>query len=76
METRPTAWFWVIEAVHGLAATLGRLRADHQVDEALTHGPDPLHLAAVFGIDGKTAIRCANAGRHLLEAPPEQQTVR
>lgn len=76
METRPAAWFWVIEAVRGLAVTLERLRADRQLDEALTHGLDLLHLAAVFGSDDKTAIRYANAARHLLEAPPEQQTVR
>jgi hypothetical protein len=25
--------------------------------EALTHGPDPLHLAVMFGLDEKTAIR-------------------
>jgi hypothetical protein len=35
----------------GQAATLERLRVDRQLEEALTHGPDPLHLAAVFGID-------------------------
>ena len=32
----------------------------------LTRGPDPLHLAVVFGLDGKTAIRYANATRQLL----------
>jgi hypothetical protein len=35
-------------------------------------GPDPLHLAAVFGLDEKTAIRYANAARALLESPAEQ----
>ena len=32
-------------------ATLEALRVDRQLDEALTHGPDPLHLAVVFGLD-------------------------
>jgi hypothetical protein len=40
-------------------ATLERLRVDRQLEEALTHGLDPLHLAVVFGLDEKTAIRYA-----------------
>lgn len=31
---------------------------DRQLEEALTHGPDPLHLAAVFGLDQKTISGC------------------
>lgn len=38
----------------------------------LTCGGDPLHLAAVFGIDDTTAIRYATIARQLLEAPAEQ----
>lgn len=53
------------EPVRRLTATLGRLRVDRQLDEAVTHGPDPLHLAAVFGLDDKTAIRYANAARQI-----------
>jgi hypothetical protein len=56
----------------GLTATLERLRADRQLEEALTHGPDPLHLAAVFGIDDTTAIRYAAIARQLLQTPAEQ----
>ncbi|WP_265737603.1 hypothetical protein [Actinacidiphila soli] len=26
-------------------------RVDRKLEEALTHGPDPLHLAEVFGLD-------------------------
>jgi hypothetical protein len=37
-----------------------------QLDEAITLGSDPLHLAAVFGIDPKTAIRYADNARALL----------
>jgi hypothetical protein len=40
-----------------LAANLERLRIDRQLDEALTNGADPLHLAAGFGGCGATAIR-------------------
>ncbi|MET7313400.1 hypothetical protein ACWD7C_36155 [Streptomyces sp. NPDC005134] len=34
----------------------------------LTHGADPLHLALVFGIDEKTAIRYPDSARQLLQA--------
>jgi hypothetical protein len=44
----------VNRALRGQTATLERLRVDRQLEDALTHGPDPLHLAAVFGIDQKT----------------------
>ncbi|MEV6655158.1 hypothetical protein [Streptomyces sp. NPDC051219] len=54
-------------------ATLDRLRADHWLDEALDRGPDPLHLAAVFGISTATAILYANAARSPLEPDAEQQ---
>ena len=33
-------------ALRGQAATLERLRIDRQLEEAIAHGPDPLHLAA------------------------------
>ena len=54
-----------------LTATL-RLRADRQLEEALTCGADPLHLAAVFGIDDNTAIRYATIARQLLDSPAGQ----
>ncbi|MEV7477745.1 hypothetical protein ACIPJG_11450 [Streptomyces halstedii] len=41
-------------------------RVDRQLEEALTHRADPLHLALVFGIDEKTAIRYADSARALL----------
>lgn len=55
------------------AATLETLRMDRQLDEALTHGADPLHLAVVFGLDETTAIRYSTAARKLLLTPAEQQ---
>lgn len=56
--------------MRGQAATLERLRVDRQLDEAMTHGPDPLHLAEVFGLDEKTAMRHADSARQLLLASP------
>jgi integrase len=69
MSTHPVSENWLTEAFRGLDATLERLRIDRQLDEALTCGPDPLHLAAVFGLDDTTAIRYATAARQLLDTP-------
>ncbi|MEW2729102.1 tyrosine-type recombinase/integrase [Streptomyces albidoflavus] len=62
---------WISASMRGQDATLERLRVDRQLEEALTHGPDPLHLAQVFGLDEKTSIRYANSARALLERPLE-----
>jgi site-specific recombinase XerD len=73
METGTVSTVWTNQTVRGLTATLERLRVDRQLDEALTHGPDPLHLAVVFGLDEQTAIRYATAARQLLESAVERQ---
>jgi hypothetical protein len=52
--------------------TLNQIRMNRQLEEALTHGSDALHLAAVFGISERAAIRYANAARAFLETPLEQ----
>ncbi len=58
--------------LRGMAATLERLRVDRQLQEALARGPDPLHLAAMFGLDPKTAIRYAENARQLLTTAAEK----
>ena len=63
-------------ALRGQAATLERLRVDRQLQEALAHGPDPLLLAAMFGLDPKTAIRYAEDARQLLQTAAEERPVR
>ncbi|WP_076985307.1 hypothetical protein [Actinosynnema sp. ALI-1.44] len=68
LTTAPTSRPWIATAFHGQIATLERLRRDRQLEEALTHGPDPLHLAVVFGLAPKTAIRYAESARQLLTA--------
>ncbi len=60
-------------ALKGKAATLERLRVDRQLQEALAVGPDPLHLASVFGLDPKPAIRYAENARQLLVTAAEEQ---
>ncbi len=67
LELGPVGKLWVTNAVRNLTATLERLRVDRQLEEALNHGPDPLHLAVMFGLDDKTAIRYATAARQLLQ---------
>ena len=75
MTTRAVSENWLTGSCRGLTATLERLRVDRQLEEALTCGADPLHLAAVFGIDDTTAIKYATIARQLLAdrrrtAPP------
>jgi hypothetical protein len=73
-ENGPVGQRWAAEIGWRQAATLERLRVDRQLEEALTHGPDPLHLAVVFDIDEKTAIRYAATARQLLETRIERDT--
>jgi hypothetical protein len=73
MTTRPVSENWLTETCRGLTATLERLRVDRQLEEALTRGADPLHLAAVFGIDDTTAIKYATIARQLLDTAAEHR---
>jgi len=70
--TRPVSENWLAGLLRGHGATLEQLRVDRQLDEALTAGPDPLHLAAVFGIGDETAIKYAAAARQLLASATEE----
>ncbi|MEU4173669.1 hypothetical protein [Streptomyces sp. NPDC026589] len=75
VELGPAGKLWTTRATRNLTATLERLRVDRQLEEALTHGADPLHLALGFGIDEKTAIRYADSARPLLEQAAEHSRV-
>lgn len=72
VKTNPVSTFSSRKTLRGQPATLERLRIDRQLEEALTHGPDPLHLATVFGLDDKTAIRYANAARQIPQTEAER----
>ncbi|MET7426648.1 hypothetical protein [Dactylosporangium sp. NPDC005555] len=72
LKTGPVSRVWVTRAFWGLTATLERLHVDRQLEEALTHGPDPLHLTAVFGIHENTAVRYSQAARQILDTAAEQ----
>ncbi|MGW1405393.1 hypothetical protein [Streptomyces sp. NPDC002403] len=71
-KTSRASSHWTSAAMSGQDATLERPRVDRQLEEALTHGPDPLHLAEVFGLDEKTAMRYADSARRLPERPVER----
>jgi hypothetical protein len=71
----PVSRPWANRILRGLPATLERLRIDRQLDEALTHRADPLHLAVVFDLDESTAIRYAASARQLLQRPHESDPV-
>ena len=71
--TRAVSENWLTTSCRGLTATLERLRVDRQLEEALTCGADPLHLAAVFGTSDTTAIKYAAIARQLKESTAEQQ---
>jgi integrase len=62
----PSSHPWIKRHFTGLSVTIEQMRTDRQLEEALSAGPDPLHLAAVFGVSHQTAIRYAHAARQLL----------
>ncbi|MFE9191057.1 integrase [Micromonospora sp. NPDC007208] len=68
----PVSHTWILN-LRGLPGTLERLRIDRQLEEAITAGADPLHLAAVFGLSEGTAIRWATNARQLLTSPRAAQ---
>jgi hypothetical protein len=73
METGPVSKVSLTTPFCGQPATIERLRVHRQLEEALAQGPDPLHLAAMFGLDHKTAIRYAENARQLLVTAAEEQ---
>ncbi len=54
----------------GTGISLDRIRMDRHLEEALSYGPDPLHLTAVFGISESTGVRYTTNARQLLRPPP------
>ncbi|MFB7507903.1 hypothetical protein [Streptomyces broussonetiae] len=71
-NTEPVSRVWLRYAVRDRQATLSRLRQDRILDEAEAVGiPDPLHVAAIFGLNPDTAQRYVDAfyGRTDSSAP-------
>ncbi|MBC6457770.1 hypothetical protein [Actinomadura sp. HBU206391] len=70
-DQRPVSTYSMTQLFRGLKATIDQLRQDRILEEALTRGPDPLHLTAVFGISHSTAIRYSDAARKILHTAAE-----
>jgi len=71
---QPISSTHVRELFRGSGVTLDRLRMDRNLEEALVYGPDPLHLAALFGISEATAIRYTHQARLLRASQPEPRS--
>jgi hypothetical protein len=65
-DQRPVSDWWLDKPLQGLGVTFKRISMDRQLEEDFNHGPDALHLAVLFGIGDRTAMRCADAARRLL----------
>ncbi len=72
---KPVSVHWLGDQFREVGVTLNQIRMDRQLEEALTHGPDPLHLTAVFGISERAAIRYANAAKTFLENGPRARPI-
>lgn len=70
-ETGPASPWWFKLVFRGQAGTISRLRQDRILEELQAAGPDPLHLAAVFGVHPTTATRYADALRGRIEEAAE-----
>lgn len=71
-QAGPVNNVWARKPLREQTTTLERLRQDRRLEEALASGADPLHLAAVFDLDPKTALRYTNAARQLLTSGAEE----
>jgi hypothetical protein len=64
----PVSATWLRGLTAGSGVPLDRLRMDRQLEESLTHGPDPLHLQRLFAISDATAMRYARAAQTHIAA--------
>jgi hypothetical protein len=55
-----------------LSVGVDHIRADRILHEALTVGPDPLHLSLVFNLSLSAASRYAEVAQRLLDGQLEQ----
>jgi len=75
VTTDPVSTYYFKQHFVPAGIRLDLIRRDRLLEEALTFGPDPLHLVAVFGLDRFTAIRVVELARRILDdtqADPHQ----
>ncbi len=70
LGTRPISPHYLHQHLLSRGVRLDRIRADRVLHEALTIGPDPLHLALVFNLSHTTASRYAAIAQHLRDDQP------
>jgi hypothetical protein len=58
-ERTPVSEYWLAGLFRGLPTTLRQLREDRILDEARAAHGDPLHLATIFGLSPRPALRYA-----------------
>jgi hypothetical protein len=59
-ERGPVSAYWLTSLFDGLPATAAQLREDRILEEARAVDSDPLHIAAMFNLTAKPALRYAN----------------
>jgi len=72
LSTGPVSHIFVRFSLGDNGFSIDRIRADRIRHEALTAGPDPLHLSLVFNLDHATALRYTIVAEHLLSNELEQ----
>jgi hypothetical protein len=72
--TAPVSHVYVQDEMRGLGVKVDRIREDRILHEALTVGPDPLHLSLVFNLSLSTASRYAAIAQRLLDDQLDQAT--
>jgi integrase len=74
LGNRPVSHIYVQSEMHELGVGIDRVRRDRILHEALTVGPDPLHLSLVFNLSLSAASRYAEVAQRLLDGQLEQHT--
>jgi hypothetical protein len=72
LDTGPVSGPYVRFCLGRNGFSIDRIRADRILHEALTAGPDPLHLSLVFNISHATATRYTTVAEQLLSDELEQ----
>jgi integrase len=73
LGTGPVCHEFVRFSLGGSGFSIDQIHADRILHEALTAGPDPLHLSLVFNLDHATALRYTTVAEQILSDELEQQ---
>lgn len=72
LGTGPVSHVYIQDEMHSHGISVDRIRSDRILHEALTAGPDPLHLSLVFNLSLSAAGRYADLAQRLLDDELEQ----